>query len=138
MSSAVLGSHSSLIASEPAIQKGTRVLISLWDSLMFGRVPWYLGACLAVKAVKTRRRRDARHTKAESFNARLPMEPRIEQFSHFVPCAIAPMTGIKRLLARARAVVVDDRVDQCVLDVAHHRDGGVHLRTTASLVLGFG
>ena len=23
----------------PAIQKGTRVLISLWDSLMFGRVP---------------------------------------------------------------------------------------------------
>ena len=25
--------------SESAIQKGTRVLISLWDSLMFGRVP---------------------------------------------------------------------------------------------------
>ena len=24
-----------------AIQKGTRVLISLWDSLMFGRVPIY-------------------------------------------------------------------------------------------------
>ena len=26
-------------AREVAIQKGTRVLISLWDSLMFGRVP---------------------------------------------------------------------------------------------------
>ena len=28
-------------ACEVAIQKGTRVLISLWDSLMFGRVPEY-------------------------------------------------------------------------------------------------
>ena len=26
-------------AVRPAIQKGTRVRISLWDSLMFGRVP---------------------------------------------------------------------------------------------------
>ena len=29
-------------AAIPPIQKGTRVLISLWDSLMFGRVPGYL------------------------------------------------------------------------------------------------
>ena len=28
-----------LVAPHPAIQKGTRVLISLWDSLVFGRVP---------------------------------------------------------------------------------------------------
>ena len=28
-----------IVLSNLAIQKGTRVLISLWDSLMFGRVP---------------------------------------------------------------------------------------------------
>ena len=34
-----LPEQSALGRIESAIQKGTRVLISLWDSLMFGRVP---------------------------------------------------------------------------------------------------